>query len=344
MLEATTVQTGAVRLRKRALFTKFFADRGTHLAAMVAYFALLSFVPLVFLALSLLGFAHRADASDFLVRELSRAFPGSSLESILTLVHRVQDNAATLGIIGGVALIWSSLSLFSALESAFNIVYGRPNRRFLHGKGLAASVMVGGVVTLFASLVVGAIGVEAIKQYAPSWVSGGVVAYVLSIAVSLLGVFLFLFAVYRLLPNVHMTSHDALPGASRRRGRARGVVPDPAGVRAPRGRERDPARPRRPRDPAPVALRHGERHRLRRGVELVGGATTPSCERGSFNATSRQKHQRPKLTRSVSFGRTKRAALPQARSPAQTHEPLTTHKRTRASPASVPREAGTFSP
>ena len=34
---------------------KFFADRGTHLAAMVAYFALLSFVPLTFLALSLLG-------------------------------------------------------------------------------------------------------------------------------------------------------------------------------------------------------------------------------------------------------------------------------------------------
>ena len=125
----------------------------------------------------------------------------------------MQDNAATLGIIGGVALIWSSLSLFSSLESAFNIVYGRPNRRFLHGKGLAASVMIGGVVTLFASLVVGAIGVEAIKQYAPSWVSGGVVAYALSIAVSLVGVFLFLFAVYRVLPNVRMTSRDALPGA-----------------------------------------------------------------------------------------------------------------------------------
>jgi membrane protein len=202
-----------VRLRKRAVFTKFFADRGTHLAAMVAYFALLSFVPLVFIALSLLGLAHRADASDFLVRELSRAFPGSSLQSILTLVHRVQDNAATLGIVGGVALLWSSTSLFSALESAFNIVYGRPNRRFLHGKVLAAAVMVGGLVTLFSSLVVGALGVEALKQYAPGWVSHGAVAYVLSIAVSLAGVFIFLIAVYRLLPNVPVTWEDALPGA-----------------------------------------------------------------------------------------------------------------------------------
>jgi len=46
---------------------KFFRDRGTHLAAMIAYFALLSFVPLTFLALSLLGFAGRADDLPFVV-------------------------------------------------------------------------------------------------------------------------------------------------------------------------------------------------------------------------------------------------------------------------------------
>jgi len=202
-----------MRLRKRALFAKFFADRGTHLAAMVAYFALLSFVPLVFLALALLGLAHRADASDFFVRELSRAFPGSSLKSILTLVHRVQDNATTLGIIGGIGLLWSSLSLFSSLESAFNIVYGRPNRPFLRGKGIAAAIMVSSLVTLFASLVVGALGVGWLKQYAPGFVSSAAVAYALSIAVSLIGVFAFLLVVYRVLTNAPVTVRDALPGA-----------------------------------------------------------------------------------------------------------------------------------
>jgi YihY family inner membrane protein len=180
---------------------------------MVAYFALLSFVPLIFLALALLGLVHRADASDFLVRELTRAFPGSSLNSILTLLHRVQDNAATLGIIGGVALLWSSLSLFSALESALNIVYGRPNRSFLKGKAVAATVMVSSIVTLFVSLVVGAFGVEVLKRYAPGVVGNGVVAYIVSIAVSLLGVFLFLLAVYRLLTNAPVTVRDVLPGA-----------------------------------------------------------------------------------------------------------------------------------
>jgi membrane protein len=202
-----------VRLRKRALVAKFFADRGTHLAAMVAYFALLSFVPLVFLALSLLGLAHRADASDFFVRELKRAFPGSSLGSILSLVHKVQANAAALGIIGGVGLLWSSLSLFSALESALNIVYGRPNRSFLHGKLLAAAVMIGSLVTLFASLVIGALGVEVLKRYVPGFADNAIAAYTLSIAVSLVGVFLFLVTVYRVLPNTRVTERDALPGA-----------------------------------------------------------------------------------------------------------------------------------
>src|SRR5437762_2804902 len=202
-----------MRLRKRAVFAKFFADRGTHLAAMVAYFALLSFVPLVFLSLSLLGFAHRADASDFLVKELSRAFPSSSLASILTLVHRVQDNAAALGIIGAVGLIWSSLSLFSVLESAFNIVYGRPNRSFFHGKALAVVFAAGSLVGLFAALVVGSVGYDVLKHYAPSFIANGYVAYTLSVLASLLGVFLFLVSVYYLLTNEDLKLKEVLPGA-----------------------------------------------------------------------------------------------------------------------------------
>src|SRR5438046_7500183 len=88
---------------------KFFRDRGPHLAAMIAYFALLSFVPLTFLALSLLGLAGRADESSFLVREIKHALPGTPIDQIVSLVHAVQDNATTLGIVGAAALLWTSL-------------------------------------------------------------------------------------------------------------------------------------------------------------------------------------------------------------------------------------------
>ena len=191
---------------------KFFADRGTHLAAMVAYFALLSFVPLVFLALALLGLAHRADGENFFVDELKKAFPSTSPDKIVDLVHNVQDNAATLGIIGGVVLLWSSVSLFSALESALNIVYGLPNRRFLHGKGIAAALMGSVLVTLFVSLVIGGIGVDFLKHNL-GFGSNAVLAYLLSVAASLAGVFLFLLAVYRWLPNTSVRWTEALPGA-----------------------------------------------------------------------------------------------------------------------------------
>jgi membrane protein len=201
-----------VTIRRRQLVHKFFADRGTHLAAMVAYFALLSFVPLVFLALSLFGLAHRAEASDFVIRELKHAFPGTSLGSIIKLVRRVQNNAAALGIIGGVGLLWSSLSFFSALESAFNIVYGLPNRRFLHGKGIAAALMATVLTTLFVSLVVGAFGVTVLKHHL-RFADSAAVAYILSFGASFAGVFVFLLVIYYWLPNTDVSWREALPGA-----------------------------------------------------------------------------------------------------------------------------------
>jgi membrane protein len=202
-----------MRVRRRDLLQKFFADRGPHLAAMIAYFALLSFVPLTFLSLSLLGLTGRADESSFLVREIKKTLPGTPIDRIIDLVHSVQDNAATLGIIGGLALLWASLSLFSVLESAFNIVYGRSNRSFLHGKARAFLFMVGSLVTLFVALLAGSFGVAALQEYAAGFLSNAAIAYVLSIGVSLIGVFVFLVSCYFFLTNEDLTVREVLPGA-----------------------------------------------------------------------------------------------------------------------------------
>src|SRR5213596_2909591 len=151
---------------------------------MIAYFALLSFVPLTFIALSLLGLTGRADESSFLVKEIKHTLPGTPINRIIDLVHTVQDNATALGLVGGAALLWSSLSLFSVLESAFNIVYGKPNRSFLHGKAIASVLMLGSLVTLFVALLVGSLGVAFLRHYTPGAVDNDVSAYVLSLAVS----------------------------------------------------------------------------------------------------------------------------------------------------------------
>jgi membrane protein len=193
---------------------KFFADRGTHLAAMIAYFGLLSSVSLIFLALALLGFTGRAEESSYLVEELRRLFPSQSIGDIVRVVEAITENATTLGLIGAAFLLWTSLSLFSVLESAFNIVYGKPNRAFLHGKGLATLFMAGSLMILFFALVVGSIGFDVLKRFAPGFVSNGVIAYSLSVLLSTAAVFVFLVSAYERLTNARLTLREVWPGAA----------------------------------------------------------------------------------------------------------------------------------
>ena len=196
-----------------ATFDRFFGERGTHLAAMVAYFALASFVPLIFLALSVLGFLDQADSSSALVSYLEDVFPGHSVESIVSVVDAVQRNAATLSIVGAVALLWSSLSLFSALESAFNILYGRPNRPFLRGKALASVYMTAALFVLFAGLTIGTFGYDLLRRYATDVVANQWVALALTLLVSGAALFAFLQSAYYRLPNARLTHREVLPGA-----------------------------------------------------------------------------------------------------------------------------------
>jgi membrane protein len=127
-------------------------------------------------------------------------------------VRAIQANATALGIVGGAFLLWSSLSFFSVLESAFNIVYGRPNRGFLHGKALATMMMVGSLVFLFVSLVMGSIGQEILKRYA-GFAGNATTARVVAIIVSAIGLFVFLTSAYYVLTNADLTLREVLPGA-----------------------------------------------------------------------------------------------------------------------------------
>jgi membrane protein len=192
------------------ILSKFLADRGTHLAAMIAYFALLSFVPLLFLALSLTALAGQQTESSYLVEELRRAFPASSVDRLLSVVRSIQDQATSIGIIGGVALIWGSLGFFSVLESAFNIVYGLPNRSFVRQKLLVLLLVAGSLAVLFAALIVGSLGVDLVHN---AGVAGGFLSYVYALAVSTLLIFGLLWSLYYVLTNAALTWSETFPGA-----------------------------------------------------------------------------------------------------------------------------------
>jgi membrane protein len=194
----------------RQIVSKFLADRGTHLAAMIAYFALLSFVPLLFLALSLIALTEQQSESSYLIEELRRAFPATSVDRLLEVVRSIQEQATSLSIIGAIGLLWAALGFFSVLESAFNIVYGLPNRSFVRQKLLVLVLVAGSLAVLFVALVVGSLGVELTRH---AGVAGDVLSYVYALAVSTALIFGLTWTLYYLLTNAALTWRETLPGA-----------------------------------------------------------------------------------------------------------------------------------
>lgn len=194
----------------RAIASKFLSDRGTHLAAMISYFALLAFVPLLVIALSLIGLVGQQDESSELIRQLRQTFPETSVDHLVQAVEGIRDRAVSLGIIGAFFLIWAALGLFSVLESAFNLIYGVPNRSFAHGKALMLLAVSGSLILLFASLLASSLGVELLERVGISTVP---VRYLVAIAISTALIFGLALGAYRFLPNVTLTWRDVWPGA-----------------------------------------------------------------------------------------------------------------------------------
>ena len=190
----------------------FFADRGTHLAAMIAYYALLSFVPLLFLMLFPLQFIGQQNESSFLIRQLAQAFPGSSVDDIVQVVNDLRGPASTLGLIGLLLLLWSALGLLSAIGSALNIIYEVPNRPFLQQKAQTLLLVFGAIVGLITLLTLTTALSAWAKSYANTVFGLVSIEELVGLGFSSITMVAFLFVLYRYMPNTSVTSREVVPG------------------------------------------------------------------------------------------------------------------------------------
>ena len=76
--------------RLAAILRSYFGARGPHLAAMLAYYALLSLFPFVFLAASLVSAIGRPEETSALLRDLSHVLPGTSAHDLARLVRSLE--------------------------------------------------------------------------------------------------------------------------------------------------------------------------------------------------------------------------------------------------------------
>ena len=130
------------------------SDGLTH-AASIAYYTLLSFFPIMLLALSILG-KMTTDAADrdAVVRFVFRYFP-RQFSFISGQLDAFETAPVTFGFWGIVALVWASLGVFNAITSAVNHAWAVEKRRsFLKHRLVGFLMMVSAGLVLMLGLVI----------------------------------------------------------------------------------------------------------------------------------------------------------------------------------------------
>lgn len=196
----------AIRLNER-----HGEDAGGYLAASIAYYAFLSFFPLVLLALSVIGFVldARPDLQAQMQDAVAESVPG--LEGLVGRnLQRVADARAGAGIIGLFGLIWTGAGVVGAGRNALREVF----REGPHQEGWRDKVWLVGVTIGLGTMALVATGLAGMAASLQAGgpigillrVAGGVVAFGLDLGLFLLA--------YRVLAQKGITWRRLLPGAA----------------------------------------------------------------------------------------------------------------------------------
>jgi membrane protein len=197
----------------------FRANQGLLLAGAVAYYALLSIVPL--LILIVIALSHMTDQTELLEtvsRYLEWLVPGQSKAVVRELANFLAHRDVMGPVLLVTMLFFSSLA-FTVLENAMSIIFHHRvairRRRFVISALLPyCYILLLGVGLLLATLVAGvlqAIGAERIYFLGHSWSLGGV-SSVLLYLLGLAGEIFVLTSIYLVMPVGRLSLRHALLG------------------------------------------------------------------------------------------------------------------------------------
>lgn len=186
------------------------SDRISFIAASLAYYAFISLLPLLLLALVVASLVGDPVLVDALVSEVTGMLgerAGSLVEE--ALVSATGRGGATL--LGVAVLAWSGLKLFRGLDIAFSTVYGETGPESLVQELRNAAVALGAVglgvaVTLVVGTAIAMAGVFAFLEGIDAIGALGTVTLVVGLTVAFLPLYYF-------LPGVQVSVREALPGA-----------------------------------------------------------------------------------------------------------------------------------
>ena len=198
----------------------FSYDGCMNLSAALAFYAILSMIPFLFILVSAAGYllgsseqAHQMSISFF-----DRLFPQASA-FLFKEVRAISQRAGVLGWVGFLSMIWTASVIFSSLEFAMGVVFRVEQRRpFWKSKLLALSMIPASALIFFLSLFVTAFAkvMETYKSkifglplMESDWV-GFLVGYLLPYSVLALA----FTAIYKIIPNTQTSFRHAFAGGT----------------------------------------------------------------------------------------------------------------------------------
>ena len=197
----------------------FRANQGLLLAGAVAYYALLSIVPL--LILTVIALSQVIDQAELLAtigRYLEWLVPGQSRAIIGELAHFL-DNRGDVGWLLLATMIFFSSLAFTVLENAMSVIFLHrvvaKKRRFVFSVLIPyAYILSLGIGLLLVTLVAGslqAVGKESVELFGHGWSLNGVSGALLYL-VGLAGEIFVLTSVYLVMPAGRLAWRHALIG------------------------------------------------------------------------------------------------------------------------------------
>jgi membrane protein len=198
----------------RGAYARFFMADGLFMAAGLAFFFLVTMIPLVLLSVAIVGFVLTSEqAGREIVAQLTRNFPVYR-EEISRALFRIVQTRTTSGLVGTVVLVVFSTPLFSASRLVLHKLMGvKTGRGFFRGFAVdTGMVLMLGVLLFALTAITWAFYWFQVFVLAPANVPRNWLAAI-TLGFSLLLSMLMFYLGYRFVPMRRMRAAPALAGA-----------------------------------------------------------------------------------------------------------------------------------
>ncbi|MDI6688431.1 MAG: YhjD/YihY/BrkB family envelope integrity protein [Desulfobacterales bacterium] len=138
-------------------FRSFFRDNCPNLSAAIAFYSILSVIPIVFFILFASGFILGSSESAYTaVVEFIRQIHPYMEDRLLMGIKNLSKTSRVLGWIGFGFLLWISTMLFYSLDVAFTIIFrvNKKDRFFFKSILMASAVIPLGVIAILFSILI----------------------------------------------------------------------------------------------------------------------------------------------------------------------------------------------